>query len=214
MKEMGTEAKRKVLVGDKEATALAIGLYGAVQKHAELYQLFDFLKNRPHGNIVELGTCHGGMTWFFAHLPDFKKIITVDLPGSEFGGGPTPHDRDVIKAWADPDYDVTLCTGNTQKEETFREVSEAFAGEAVDVLFIDADHSYEGVKRDFELWRPIVRNGGYIIFHDICDHSKSNPRCQVDKFWAELQKTYDMAVYYGIHETTDPDWGGIGIMEV
>lgn len=38
----------------------------------------------------------------------------------------------------------------------------------IDVLHIDGDHSYEGVRNDFELWFPMVRRGGCVMFHDIC----------------------------------------------
>jgi len=33
-------------------------------------------------------------------------------------------------------------------------------------VFIDADHTYEGCKADFEAWSPLVRSGGEIAFHD------------------------------------------------
>ena len=33
-------------------------------------------------------------------------------------------------------------------------------------LFIDADHSYEACKADFEAWSPLVQSGGEIAFHD------------------------------------------------
>ena len=33
-------------------------------------------------------------------------------------------------------------------------------------LFIDGDHSYEGVKRDWERYSPLVEPGGYVIFDD------------------------------------------------
>jgi predicted O-methyltransferase YrrM len=36
----------------------------------------------------------------------------------------------------------------------------------IDVLFIDGDHSYEGVRRDWELFSPHVRRMGIVIFHD------------------------------------------------
>ena len=37
------------------------------------------------------------------------------------------------------------------------------------LLFIDAMHSYEGVRADFESWSPFVLPGGGIVFHDYDD---------------------------------------------
>ncbi len=37
----------------------------------------------------------------------------------------------------------------------------------VDLLFIDGDHSYEGVKKDVESWFPRLKNEAILIFHDI-----------------------------------------------
>ena len=36
----------------------------------------------------------------------------------------------------------------------------------IDVLFIDGDHSYEGVKKDFDLYSKIISDNGIIILHD------------------------------------------------
>ena len=36
----------------------------------------------------------------------------------------------------------------------------------IDVLFIDGDHSYEGVKLDFDLYSTIVSDKGIIMIHD------------------------------------------------
>lgn len=36
----------------------------------------------------------------------------------------------------------------------------------IDFLFIDGDHQYEQVIRDFEDWSPHVKKGGFIAFHD------------------------------------------------
>jgi predicted O-methyltransferase YrrM len=36
----------------------------------------------------------------------------------------------------------------------------------IDLLFIDGDHSYVGVKRDWELFLPHVKPSGIVIFHD------------------------------------------------
>ena len=36
----------------------------------------------------------------------------------------------------------------------------------IEMIFIDGDHDYEAVKRDFELWYPKVVDGGVMAFHD------------------------------------------------
>jgi hypothetical protein len=36
----------------------------------------------------------------------------------------------------------------------------------IDFLFIDGDHSYEGVKKDFELYSTILSDNGLIVIHD------------------------------------------------
>lgn len=41
------------------------------------------------------------------------------------------------------------------------------APDGLDFVFIDADHSYEGVKQDLADWVPKVRAGGLVSGHDI-----------------------------------------------
>lgn len=36
----------------------------------------------------------------------------------------------------------------------------------VDLVFIDGDHSEEGVAADWEAWHPFVAEGGAVVFHD------------------------------------------------
>ncbi len=43
--------------------------------------------------------------------------------------------------------------------------------EPLDFIYIDGDHSYEGVKRDLETWFPKVRDGGIISGHDYASSS-------------------------------------------
>ena len=42
-----------------------------------------------------------------------------------------------------------------------------FSEPAIDRLFIDGDHEYESVKKDYELWSPLVPPGGTIVLHDV-----------------------------------------------
>jgi predicted O-methyltransferase YrrM len=37
---------------------------------------------------------------------------------------------------------------------------------AIDFLFIDGDHSYEGVKTDWDLYSPLLKSGSCVVFHD------------------------------------------------
>lgn len=61
-------------------------------------------------------------------------------------------------------------------------------GRKIDFLYIDGDHTYEGVKKDFEMYSPLVRKGGIIGFDDIMlnDPKWVMAGVQVCKFWAEL----------------------------
>ena len=44
-----------------------------------------------------------------------------------------------------------------------------FVSESIDIVFIDAEHTYSGVKQDIEIWESKVRKGGVIAGHDY-DH--------------------------------------------
>ncbi len=44
----------------------------------------------------------------------------------------------------------------------------------IDVLFIDGDHSYEGVKLDFDLYSNIISDKGIIIIHDTDPNYEEN----------------------------------------
>jgi predicted O-methyltransferase YrrM len=60
---------------------------------------------------------------------------------------------------------VTFFEGNSRDVSTRDQVAAA-AGKAK-ILFIDGDHSFEGVRADFELFHELVADGGLIVFHDV-----------------------------------------------
>jgi cephalosporin hydroxylase len=67
--------------------------------------------------------------------------------------------------------------GDSHSEDIFKQVSDI----QYDILFIDGDHSYAGVKKDYEMYKDLVKDGGYIMFHDTV-----NPNEGVKQFWDEL----------------------------
>ena len=48
-----------------------------------------------------------------------------------------------------------------------------FAPGSFDLVFLDADHSYEGVRDDIAAWAPLVRSGGWLGGHD---YANGDPR--------------------------------------
>jgi predicted O-methyltransferase YrrM len=64
-----------------------------------------------------------------------------------------------------------------------RDAARVFSDTACDLVFIDADHSYEAVLEDIALWRPKVRPGGILCGHD-CEgfpHEFGTDRVQQNK---------------------------------
>lgn len=59
-----------------------------------------------------------------------------------------------------------------------RDSSEAAAEwtRPIDLLFIDGDHSYEGVKADWNAFAPHVRPFGFVAFHDTLWDLRPDPR--------------------------------------
>ncbi|MCX8006172.1 MAG: class I SAM-dependent methyltransferase [Burkholderiaceae bacterium] len=37
----------------------------------------------------------------------------------------------------------------------------------IDLLFVDGDHSFEGVSRDWENFSPLLKPGAWVAFHDV-----------------------------------------------
>lgn len=69
------------------------------------------------------------------------------------------------------------------------EASRLIAPESLDLIFIDADHSYSGVYDDITNWLPKVKRGGYIYGHDID--------------WASVKEAVE--THFGTNYNTEPD---------
>ncbi len=55
----------------------------------------------------------------------------------------------------------------------------------IELLFIDGDHTLEGVRRDLELYAPLLADDGLVAFHDIVPGQHASVG-GVPQFWVEL----------------------------
>lgn len=74
-------------------------------------------------------------------------------------------------------------------------------------VHIDGDHSYEGIKSDFNLFWPKVEKGGFLAIHDIGSPNKDGNIYGTRKFWQEIKKN---GSYKIIEFDEDP---GVGIVQ-
>jgi predicted O-methyltransferase YrrM len=52
----------------------------------------------------------------------------------------------------------------------------------VDMVFIDGNHAYDAVLRDFRDWSPLVKPGGVLAFHDVGSAVSPGPGRVVDEY--------------------------------
>lgn len=181
-----------------------------LQKRDEIATFLRLVSQTKPVTVLEIGTALGGTLFLISFVAHPEAIfLSIDLPRTDFGGGyPQWKDR-LYKSFPRNGQEIHLIRGDSQDFLTRDEAKRVLAGRQVDLLFIDGDHRYEGVKRDFELYSPLVRKGGLIALHDIVDHPIETG-CEVRKFWMEVKDKYQ-----NIEIVKDLEkWGGIGVLFV
>lgn len=63
--------------------------------------------------------------------------------------------------------------------QTSKEASKMFQDKSLDFVYIDANHSYNSVKEDMELWWPKVKDGGFLCGHDYMNTKEGNTVIEV-----------------------------------
>jgi predicted O-methyltransferase YrrM len=175
----------------------------------QLLQEVDQIQPRA---MLEIGTANGGSLFALAQLcaPD-AHIISVDLPHGQFGGGYPKWKLPLYESFTKPGQRLDLLRGDSHDASVVEHVRSLLGGRSLDLLFIDGDHSYDGVRRDFDSYQPLVRPGGLIAFHDISParpehaaiHAASAEQGgDVPLFWSEVKVDRDA------QEFMDRDRGG------
>ena len=126
----------------------------------ELHHVYRTALRLGKGNMANLGVFRGSTTHAMAWgaFPNGGHVYGVDI----FVGKGTNPDKQMeqLKERGLGDT-VTFCKGLTS------EWAKKLSHLKFSFIFIDADHNYESVLEDFELWSPLLEKGGEIAFHDV-----------------------------------------------
>lgn len=201
----------------------------ALQHRAELSAFCEYLADREPQTVLELGTFLGGTLYVWARALDTTaQVVTVDRPVWT----DLVHEgrRTLYPTFAE-DVAIDLVFGDSHAPGTTEAVGAALQDE-VDVLFVDGDHTYEGVREDFRTYRQLLADDGVVAFHDIRRHARDRterrerlasvpalepalvavgePDWGVSEFWTELTEAYDTREFLAHPEQLGM---GIGVVE-
>ncbi len=187
----------------------SLKLIEAAQIVSEISELLRLLKKRKLRVILEIGTARGGTLFLFSKIIQPRgHLISIDLPYGNFGGGYPRMSIPLYNLFVSKNEKLDLIRGDSHNFHTFEIVKNLLNGKKIDFLFIDGDHTYSGVKKDFNLYFSLVKRGGLIAFHDIA-HNSMDERVGVDKFWNEIIKKFK---HKEIVESIDQNGFGIGLI--
>jgi FkbM family methyltransferase len=196
----------------REIIDVAYKKYEMIQNPIEIQKFSEFFVSLNCKNILEIGTFLGGTFYTMCKLSNVNgKKISIDCldviaPGSEVVKQRHKEIDEYLVKFAS---NVVIIRDNSKSEQCLQKLEKELHGESLDFIFIDGDHTYEGVKSDFNNYKKYLKDGGYIAFHDI-DYPSSTVSfgCEVYKFWNELKEKYEFV------EFKQGSFGGIGLVKV
>lgn len=117
-------------------------------------------------------------------MPVKGRVVAVDLPGVQPWGYPDSEEilKKRMEALELEGYVTRLILADSTSPTTAKAVR-SLGG--FDLVFIDGDHRYEGVKNDWENYGPL---GKVVVFHDIVRHptgARNAP--EVWRLWEEIE---------------------------
>lgn len=129
----------------------------------ELFVLYDLASGlKEQSNVLEIGSYIGASSIMIAKgLKKGSKLYCVDTWQND---AMTEGNWDTFTEFKKNTKSVEskiICVRSNSNEAS------NVVNEELDMIFIDGDHSYDGVKNDFDCWFHKLKTGGIIVFHDI-----------------------------------------------
>jgi len=146
-------------------------LYPMRMTTAETNGLLDLIDFTGLSNIVmaELGSFAGESASVFLRSGKIQKFYAIDIWAPMTYKTPLPGVRpddaepvfdECLSRWCADGHDVVK-----MKMDTVEATSRIEDG-SIDIVYIDAEHTYEGVIRDSNAWISKIRPDGYLSGHD------------------------------------------------
>ena len=178
--------------------------YSSPQNPDELAWMLERVKGCR--SLLEVGSSFGGTLRRMASvMPKGSKIVSVDLPCDSTPKFLNPLDslKNACQQIGWLGARVELFVGDSHSPDT---VAAVRAHGPYDFAFIDGDHSYDGVKRDWLDYGPMCKVVG---FHDI-----GGPVEACKRFWDELKASGRYRTEEFVSDNKDAMFGiGIVYME-
>ena len=176
------------------------------QIRSEIADLLATLASNPPKRVLEVGTARGGTLFLFSRVADANaRLASIDLPKGPFGGGYGRDRVPLLKGLPRSGQTLKLIRSDSHAFGTLTEVRRWFRDQPLDFVFIDGDHAYDGVRRDFMMYGPLVRPNGLIAIHDIVP-GRQDRVGGVPRFWQEIASVSENREF-----VCDWNQGGFGI---
>jgi hypothetical protein len=178
--------------------ALEASKLGIQQVRDEIKEFIEVILNKGYtNNILEIGLgYYGGTHILWQHI--FNQVVTIELNllvALKFKMSERLNGKDKI------------ILGDSHKSKTW---DKAYKYAQYDVLFIDADHTYQGVKSDYLDYSKLVKHNGIIAFHDsICKVEGFG----IAEFLKDLSQGNIDGVKHDIHQIVHSNCVGVSYVE-
>lgn len=156
-----------------------------------LIQLATYIKqNKPNiVTVIEIGSYVGDSTAVWAK--HFNEVIAVD----PWENG---YDENDASSWKYPmslvekqfDEMATTYSNIVKWKMSSFEAARKFDENTVQFVYIDALHTFDGVKNDIELWYPKIMKGFYIGGHDYGSKHHPGVKMAVDTMFGKPDVTF------------------------
>lgn len=129
------------------------------------------------GNGLELGVQKGEFSKRLLSTWTGKKLFLIDCweKQNNYDDIANVSSQEQIQNYNTTVKNVSEFSKRTKIIKKFSaDAANDFEDNFFDFIYLDGDHSYEGVKKDLEIWYPKLKNGGLFCGHDFIDGKVQN----------------------------------------